>query len=378
MITLNGPHNQTCMKKKEIYFFIGTTAEFIKLAPIMKELRSRKVSFKIITSGQNNIRFDDLKKYTGPLKVHIAMKEKTNKSSMVNFLLWNIKTLIISMYFFRKEFSGLNKENSYFIVHGDTISSLLGSLIARRYGLSLVHIESGLRSFNFFEPFPEEICRYINTHLADLLFCPTEWAFKNVTKLKGKRINTIQNTLIEPCVWALHQPKEFDYKKKFNKYYIVIMHRQEHVYFQKEWTRDILDFIINGAPKNINCIFILHALTSRFLESERLNTNDEIDKRLILLPSLPYVDFMNLMSNAEFIATDGCTNQEEAYYMGLPMLALRNLTERVEGLKKNVVISKGNEKLIRNFLKNYQKYRQPQIPLRQKPSKIIVDYLLKN
>lgn len=366
------------MKKREIYFFIGTTAEFIKLAPIMKELRHRKVPFKIITSGQNNIRFNDLKKYTGPLKVHIAMEEKTNKSSILNFLWWNIKTLFISMYFFRKEFSGLNKDNSYFIVHGDTISSLLGSIIAKRYDLTLVHIESGLRSFNFFEPFPEEICRYINTRLADLLFCPTEWAYNNVGKLKGKRINTIQNTLIEPCLWALRQPNEFDYRKKFNKYYIVIMHRQEHVYFQKEWTRNTLDFIINDAPKNINCIFILHALTSRFLESERLNTNEEVNKRLVLLPSLPYIDFMNLMNNAEFIATDGCTNQEEAYYMGLPMLALRNLTERVEGLKKNVVISKGNEKIINDFLKNYKKYRNTQIKLDVKPSKIIVDYLVNN
>lgn len=366
------------MKHKKIYFFMGTIAEFIKLAPIMKELKKRDIPFKIITSGQNSIKFDDLKKYTGQLKVDIAMKEKTNKSSMLQFIWWNIKTIFVSLFIFGKEFKGLNKDNSYFFVHGDTISSLLGSLIAKRYGLKLVHIESGLRSFNFFEPFPEEICRYINIHLADVLFCPTEWAFNNIKGLRGERVNTGQNTMIEPCLWAINQPKKIDYKKKFNKYYIIIMHRQEHVYFQKEWTRNILDFIINNAPKDLNCIFIMHALTSRFLESERLNMNDDVSKRLILLPSLPYVDFMNLMSNAEFIATDGCTNQEEAYYMGLPMLALRNLTERVEGLKENVIISKSSKKLIKNFLKEYKKFERPKIKINKRPSKLIVDYLLFN
>lgn len=366
------------MKYKKIYFFIGTTAEFIKLAPIMKELKTRKVSFKIITSGQNSIKFDDLKKYTGQLKVDIALKEKTNKSSMFHFLWWNIKTILVSLFIFNKEFRGLNKNNSYFVIHGDTISSLLGAIIAKRYGLKLVHVESGLRSFNFFEPFPEEICRYINIHLADVLFCPTEWAFNNTKKLKGKRINTIENTLIEPCLWALKQPKKIDYQKKFNKYYIIIMHRQEHVYFQKEWTRNILDFIINNAPKDLNCIFIMHALTSRFLESERLNMNEEISKRLILLPTLPYIDFMNLMSSAEFIATDGCTNQEEAYYMGLPMLALRNTSERIEGLNQNVILSKNSRKTIKNFLYNYKKYQKKSITLKIKPSKIATDYLLNN
>jgi UDP-N-acetylglucosamine 2-epimerase (non-hydrolysing) len=365
------------MTKKRIYFFIGTTAEFIKLAPIMKELKQRRSPFKIITSGQNTIKFEDLNKYTGSLKVDIALSEKTIKSSILHFLLWNIKSFLLSMVIFRTEFKGLNKENSLFFIHGDTISALMGALIAKRYGLKLVHVESGLRSFNFREPFPEEICRFMNIHLADLLFCPTQWAFENTKSLHGERINTEQNTLIEPCLWALSQPKAADYNKQFGKYFIIIMHRQEHVYFQKEWTRNTLDFIINNAPKDLNCIFILHALTSRFLESERLNTNEEANKRLFLVPTVPYADFMNLMNNAEFIATDGCTNQEEAYYMGLPMLSLRNVTERIEGLHENVVLSKNGTKIIKDFLKHYKKYRRKPVTLQSKPSKIIVDYLFR-
>lgn len=367
------------MKNKRIYFFMGTNAEFIKLAPIIKEFRRRKVQISIITSGQNRINFEELKDFTGKLKIDIAFAEKSNKSSVPLFLFWALKTFLTGLISLNKEFKGLNRGNSYFIVHGDTVSALIGSLIAKIFRLKLVHIESGLRSYNFFEPFPEEICRFINIHLADILFAPTDWAYSKIQHLSGEKINTKQNTLIESCLWALKTKKvnSLSLKERFGKYYILIMHRQEHVYFQKEWTRNILDLVINSAAKDQNCIFILHALTSRFLQSERLSSGAEAERRILMVPRLPYIDFINFMNKAEFIATDGCTNQEESYYMGLPMLALRNLTERIEGLGENVVISKGDEKTIKSFLKNYKKYKKPLVGLQVRPSKIIVDYLLK-
>ena len=355
---------------------MGTNAEFIKLAPIIKEFKRRKVQISIIASGQNRINFEELEDFTGKLKIDIAFAEKSNKSSIPLFLFWALKAFLTGLISLNKEFKSLNKDNSYFIVHGDTVSALIGSLIAKRFGLKLVHIESGLRSYNFFEPFPEEICRYINIHLADILFAPTDWAYSKIQHLSGEKINTKQNTLIESCLWAL-KSKKTKPKNKFGRYYILIMHRQEHVYFKKEWTRNILDFVISNADKKQNCVFILHALTSRFLQSERFNSGTESEKRILMVPRLPYIDFINLMNKAEFIATDGCTNQEESYYMGLPMLALRNLTERIEGLGENVVISKGDEKTIKSFLKNYKEYKKPPVGLQVRPSKIIVDYLLK-
>ena len=87
---------------------------------------------------------------------------------------------------------------------------------------------------------------------------------------------------------------------------------------------------------------------------------------------------MKLMENAEFIATDGCTNQEEAYYMGVPLLALRNHTERIEGLGENIVISKSKKTVIKNFLKNYKKYKRKAVNYKTRPSKIIVDFLTSN
>ncbi|MCL5070646.1 MAG: UDP-N-acetylglucosamine 2-epimerase [Actinobacteria bacterium] len=361
--------------KKKIYFFMGTTAEFIKLAPIMKELRKRGIGYKIITSGQNKIHFEELNAFLGPVKANIALKEKSTKSSIFLFLGWAIKSLLEGIFSLSKEFKNLNQDNSYFIIHGDTISSLIGSIIAKTHGLKLVHIESGLRSFNFFEPFPEEICRFVIIHIADILFCPSEWALSNLKNVKGVKINTNQNTLIETYQWSQSVKNIPNYAKKYGKYFILVMHRQEHIYFQKRWTQNTIDFVINQSSKDLKCAFIMHTLTKRLMRPKEFKLWLNTKSKVVAVPRLNYVNFMHFMKKAEFIATDGGINQEEAYYMGLPMLSLRNNTERTEGLSNNVVLSKGDQQTIINFLKNYKKYKRRSINLKKRPSKIIVDYL---
>lgn len=361
---------------------MGTTAEFIKLAPVIKELRRKKIKFKIITSGQNPINFKDLKGYTEPIKSDIALKKKASKSSILLFLTWALRSLFEGFTSLKMEFKGLNKDNSYFIVHGDTISSTIGSLIAKFHGLKLIHIESGLRSFSFFEPFPEEICRIINMRLADILFCPNQWAVNNIKTLKGSIIDTKQNTLAETFKWAMRINKNLDFKKKYQKYYILYIRRQEHLYFQKGWTKKIINTILNNVPTDFNCLFSMHFLNKNLLPKNSTGNIQNkqasfLRNKLTTIEKLPYVKFMKLMNQAEFIATDGCTNQEEASYMGLPLLALRNRTERIEGLGKNVIISRGNESIIKAFLKNYKKYRNKPLYFKERPSKIIVDYLFK-
>ena len=164
--------------------------------------------------------------------------------------------------------------------------------------------------------------------------------------------------------------------RKHKKYYILTMHRQEHVLFKRDWTVATIRYVIKNAPKNLNCILVIHHLAGRFFGNRR--PKGKMWERVTILPTLPYRDFMKLMENAEFIATDGCTNQEEAYYMGLPLLALRNRTERIEGLDGNVVISKSSKTVIKNFLKNYKNYRRKAADYKIRPSRIIVDFLVNN
>ncbi len=359
--------------KKNIYIFSGTTAEVIKLAPVIKEFQRRKIEFKMITSGQTRIRFEDLVGYIGKIKIFKSFPEKENKSSLLSFVKWFVNTFYLTMITLRSEFRGLNKENSYFIVHGDTVSSLIGAVVASIYRLKIVHIESGLRSYNFFEPFPEEICRFIIIHLADILFAPNSWAKENLRNLRGTIINTEHNTVAESVRWALSS------KSKINpivrgKYYILTMHRQEHIVFRGEWTKGMIEFVINNSPSNLKCVLVMHHWTKNVLQ--KLNLSKNIWKRVKVVERLPYIEFINLINNSQYYAGDGCSNQEEAYYMGKPYLALRNLTERIEGLDRNVLIGYDNRETIKSFLNNYEKYNYGAIYPKTSPSKIIVNYLV--
>ncbi len=370
------------MKKEIIYIFIGTTAELIKLAPVIKELEKRKVSFKIISSNQNTLHFDQLEPLIGKHTAHYTSILKPFKLPFDNtyfrFVIWTIKTFFHFISYFNQEFKNLNKKSALFIVHGDTVSSLIGALVAKYQKVRLIHIESGLRSYNLFEPFPEEICRFIVSKLADIHFCPNSWAMNNLKKTYGIKINTKNNTLIEMVTMVIKKTKKKNLTSLHNKkYFILVLHRQEHILFKKNLTKKILNIFTEYINKDLRCIMVLHDITEKFLFKEKLVSKLKKNKNIILIPRLPFIEFIHLMKDAEFIATDGGSNQEEAYYMGKPCLILRKVTERIEGLGENAVLSYEDEKNIRSFFENYIKCKRSQVKYSIPPSKIIVDYLTK-
>ncbi len=369
------------MQKRRVFIFIGTTAELIKLAPVIQQLNKRKVKFTVIASRQNDIRFDEFLSTIGKLDIIYAVTPKSADSSILQFISWGIRTFFSLLIGLKHQFKGLNKLNSYFIVHGDTVSSLMGSLVAKTYGLTLVHIESGLRSFNFWEPFPEEICRYIVSKLADIHFCPNEWCVNNLKHVNGEKIDTKQNTLIETFLSAVknesHNPVVDNIQKQHKKYYVLVVHRQEHIFFVIKQMQQILSYIFRSIPKNLQCIFLVHDQSTQFITALDLIIPKETKDNMIKIGRLPYGDFIKLLQGSEFVITDGGSNQEELYYMGKPCLILRNYTERIEGLQRNVVLSKLHMPVIRHFLHNYVQYKKPPIKFTKKPSSIIVDYLYK-
>jgi UDP-N-acetylglucosamine 2-epimerase (non-hydrolysing) len=366
------------MQKRKIYFYIGTTAELIKLSPIIRELKKRKISFKIITSGQNEIHFNELEYFIGSVKPHITTGEKIKKSSLFYFGIWAIRSLYKSIVLLRHEFESSENRNSYLIIHGDTISSVIGAIVAKYYHLKVVHVESGLRSFNFFEPFPEEISRYIVSYLTDIHFCPNQWSVDNLKKHNGIKVNTFQNTLIETCLYTVNHSKTSTYSKMLTKkkYFLLVIHRQEKM-FSKSSTRELIQGILSSMVKDITCVFIMHHLTKKLI-NEELTSEIERDNNVVFIPRLPYREFAPIINNSQFIVTDGGSNQEEAYYLGKPCLVLRNRTERIEGLDENVIISRLDRKVIKDFFNNYMINKRRQIALKKRPSQIIVDYLMQN
>lgn len=360
----------------KLYFFIGTTAEFIKVSPVLKELKRRNIKYKIITSGQGNILYSEFKTYLGTVIADIKLPYKGDKSSLINFLFWTIKSFYRSIIAIKAELAEKDVSDTYMIVHGDTVSSLIGALVSKIFGLKLIHIESGLRSFNFFEPFPEELTRYIISNLAQIHFCPNSWCLKNLESTGGAKINTFQNTLLDIFSSSLKDIKSDRIKLPFKKYFVLVIHRQEHILFNKNAIKTTFQSILKNKG-NINCVLIKHDLTEKLLNSIGITDNDLKKNHVYVLPRLSYLDFMSLINRAQYFITDGGSNQEESFYLGKPCLILRKYTERIEGLKKNAVLSCMEESVIQDFMKNYQKYRVTPIKNPVSPSKIIVDYLQK-
>lgn len=369
-------------KNKKLYFFVGTTAELIKLSPVMRQLKRRRVGFKIISSNQNTLHFDELKPIIGRQAAYytFVMKKITGINNIyIRFLWWVVKSFGNYLLYFLKEFKNVNKKEVCFIVHGDTITALIGAFIAKLCRVRLVHIESGLRSFNFFEPFPEEISRFVVSWLADVHFCPNRWAVENLKFRRGVKINTFNNTIGESTALALKArgaPKKVKGLSS-GKYFVLVVHRQEHTLFNKEMTKKVIDLMTGYADKKLKCVFVMHQLTHDYLKSDKkLYAKIRRNPNIITPPRLGYLTFVNLLKNSEFIATDGGTNQEEAYYLGKPCLILRKRTERIEGIYENAVLYGGDLSTAKAFVANYKSYKRKRVTLRKLPSRIIVDALL--
>jgi UDP-N-acetylglucosamine 2-epimerase (non-hydrolysing) len=361
--------------EKKIYFFIGTTAELIKLSPVIKEFNRRKIAFDVITSGQSAILFDEFRSM-GPMRVIYECPPKSHESSVSKFIFWAFRSFFSFLSASGSLFDG---SNSVFIVHGDTVSSLIGAIVARIRGLTLVHIESGYRSFNFLEPFPEEMCRYLVSRLADIHFCPNAWCKANLKTTKGVKIDTVENTLIENFWNVMKKKSQYvlptSKENRRKPYFVVVVHRQEHVIFGMQKTIAALKFVLAKTPKNLTCVLMVHDVSTRMADALMSVIPKTTAKKITRISRLPYIDFMHVIAQSEFLVTDGGSNQQEMYYMGKPCLLLRNYTEQIEGIGKNVVLGQSNHKRIAQFLSDYKTYKRKPVTVGVWPSKIIADYL---
>src|SRR6185369_2536116 len=123
-----------------------------------------------------------------------------------------------------------------------------------------------------------------------------------------------QNTFIESLSLAI---KKRDYPKKSvkGKYFVFILHRQEHVVFGRGESKQLVEYVLGKSSPKITCIFIKHSTNEKFLRT--LDSKVLKLRKMDFVSRLPYSEFLDLLKNAEFIVTDGGGNQEEAYYLGI-------------------------------------------------------------
>lgn len=354
-----------------IHVFLGTKAQLIKMAPIMREMQARNISYNFIFSGQHQKTIADIRQNFNIKEPDIILYQGKDITGMLQMAIWSIKIIFFTLS--NKKRVWKNDKKGIVLNHGDTFSTLLGSILAKSFGFQNAHIESGLRSFRCFHPFPEELIRLAVFKLSNVYFAPDKWALKNLDGYKGMKVNTQANTLYDSLQiikkWS-HPPK---IKIPDYQYAIVSLHRFENISRKKSLNRiiSLLDFI----SKDIKLLFITHAPTLKWLEKTKLIKKLEAMKNIELRPRYDYHDFISLVIKSEFVITDGGSNQEECYYLGKPCLLFRKATERNEGLGKNVILSRFDKHIIQEFTSNYNFYRRNEIQHSVTPSKIIIDTL---
>ncbi|NQU10589.1 UDP-N-acetylglucosamine 2-epimerase [bacterium] len=356
------------------FVFLGTVAELIKMVPVLREFDRRAVPWTLIASGQNDLAGSGLLGWTGKPAPDLYLSREPIPQHARGLATWFARTLWRGRRLLRPLLAGADPSSSHLIVHGDTVSTLMGAVLGRWHGLPVTHIEAGLRSFHLLNPFPEEINRWLVSRLATLHCCPNAWAAANLAGHRGDILDTRENTLLESLHLALEHGAAPDSLPTLPAQYgVCVVHRQENLMNRRLLT-SLVDQIAL-ASRSLPCCVILHEPTRAALVHEHLLGRLESAPQVTLTARLAYPAMMKLLQGCEFLITDGGSNQEEAYYLGVPCLLLRRRTERVEGLGQNVVLSHCDPKTIAVFVADYGRHRRPPVSAQESPAQLIVNRL---
>jgi UDP-N-acetylglucosamine 2-epimerase (non-hydrolysing) len=349
-----------------IYFVLGTRAQFIKVAPVMREMQKRGINYTLIYTAQHRENIDEILDVYDLAKPDIVMYDRGEANTRGSFARW-FSTILYKVVFRSRQYL---PEPGIVLTHGDTFTAWLAAWMGKRAGCRVGHIESGCRSYNIFSPFPEELSRLLTFHFTDIYFCSDEWAVNNLKHYKGLKINMGANTMLDGVRFALDYPSRplFDFQK--SPYVVVSIHRFENI-FTSRFTQVIIP-LLKEIAQVYHLIVTLHPTTRERLHALDLYNDLNSHKNITLHERFGFVDWINVCSKAVFVITDGGSNQEELSYLGVPTLLFRYETERQEGLGQNVVISKFDKTTINRFIENLAQYRKMPVQTDVHPSLTII------
>ena len=346
---------------KKILIIFGTRPEVIKLAPLVSELKkSKKYKIKICSTGQHdqmlNQAIDIFK-----LKIDFSfnlMKKNQKLASIFSLLIYNINKVV------EKEKPDLT------IVQGDTITGLAGSIVSFFNKIKIAHVEAGLRTFDLEAPWPEEANRKLISNITNYHFAPTKKAKMNLIKegVDKKKIFVTGNTVVDALLDINKKLKlnkkilkkvseKLSFLKKNKKIILITLHRRE--IFGKKIENILQAFkSLSNKFKKAQFVYPVHLNPNiRKIVKQKLKKCPNFT----LLPPIDYFELIYLMKKSYLIMSDSGGIQEEAPSFKVPILILRDITERSEIIDTNQAILAGTnkKKIIRIFTSlmfNQKKY----------------------
>lgn len=318
---------------KNIIFIFGTRPEIIKLAPVILELKKYPESYNVIICNT-----EQQKELSNQTLAYFGLKADINLDCMrENQSLSSVQARILTSL--DKVFQE-NKIDAT-IVQGDTMTVLCGALTSFYHKIPVFHVEAGLRSYDIYEPFPEEVMRQMTSRVAALHFAPTGVNKEALLRedISEDKIHVVGNTVIDAlfCLSdeVIENSKRFFEEKSIpidDKLVLITAHRREN---HGERIDRIIEAISYLAKKYDDHTFVIPVHPNPNVKNkihERLGGF----KNIHLLTPLDYPYLVYLMKNAKLILTDSGGIQEEAPSFACPTLVMRYETERKEGIDAGV------------------------------------------
>jgi len=341
----------------------GTTGELIKLAPVLLRLEARGHRYVLATTGQQVQQIPSFLDQFGLRRPDLWLARGAGGRDLrVNSDIpgW-VATVARSWIRERRRL----RRTPLVLVHGDTMTTVLGSMMGRSLRATVAHIEGGLRSFDLRHPFPEELNRKVATALSRIHYAPGAWAAGNLHR--GDVVDTGSNTIRDSLELVSDDRPAVTLPE--GPFGIVSVHRFELINHRRLLTETI--DVLAEAASSTPLLFIDHPVTVAALERFRLL--DRFDATaFVRIPRLRFFDFVRIERRSSFVVTDSGGSQEECFYLDLPCLVHRVKTERREGLGENAVLSEMRADVLRDFLADPSRFRRRTELVPASPSDVVV------
>jgi UDP-N-acetylglucosamine 2-epimerase (non-hydrolysing) len=323
------------INQMKICVIFGTRPEVIKLAPVINELEKRQnIELCCINTGQHRELSDSV-----IALFNIKVKHDLNIMQPNQTLPTLTSRLLIAL-----EKCFLEEQPDLVIVQGDTTTAFTAGLLAYYHNIKIAHVEAGLRTLDKREPFPEEFNRYVLGYLTHWHFSPCEEEAQNLIREQcdPSTIHVVGNTVVDALHYILRhtssigsiseETKQLINIAKERRVVLVTTHRREN--FGEPFS-NICKAVQKLAKDNPDILFVFIAHPNQRWTGSSLE-DLKTEKNILFHPPFHYFDFVHVMEASHLILTDSGGIQEEAAVLGVPLLILRNKTERVQGVNAGI------------------------------------------
>lgn len=317
---------------KKILTVIGARPQFIKCAPVSRQLKNHFDEILVHTGqhydeNMSRVFFEELQIKKPDYNLNVGSASHATQTANIMIKL--------------EEVIQKTKPN-YIIVYGDTNSTLAGSVVAAKLHIPIAHIEAGLRSFN--KLMPEELNRICTDHYSEILFCPSKVAVNNLRK-EGitKNVFMVGDVMKDAVLQNIKKTDWLTVVKKYNlandeKFFFFTLHRQENTDNTERLTRIFSMLKLTG----LKVIFPVHPRTKKVIA----NYSIKVPRNIFMVKPVNYLESLSLQKHSQTVITDSGGIQKEACFLSTPCITLRDETEWVETVKKgyNTIVGTDAEK----------------------------------